>query len=164
MNVTTATIASLHTSLYNPTMISASRPNRHTPRRERIESAHVSAVMAGVVLAAGGWAGLIWLLGNTLPTVPNRWAFYVLLQVALTGTALPFVHFLNQRFGSERGTRVKTSTLVRQAIWVGLYGTLCVWLRIPRLLSIPLALLLALALATIETLLRLRERAQWRPD
>jgi hypothetical protein len=59
---------------------------------------------------------------------------------------------------------VKPGVLLRQAIWVGLFGTICAWLRIPRLLSIPVAIVVALALSAIESLLRLRERTQWRPD
>jgi hypothetical protein len=54
--------------------------------------------------------------------------------------------------------------MVRQAVWVGLYGTLIAWLRIPRLLTTPLIAGVALALVTVELLLRLRERTQWRPS
>jgi hypothetical protein len=134
------------------------------PRRAEVEASHLSVVAAGVVLAVGGWSGLIWLIGNQLPTVPNRWAFYVLLQIALTGTALPFVRLLHQRFSRARALHVTATILVRQAVWVGLFGTTCAWLRIPRLLSVPMALVLILALVVIESLLRLRERMQWRPE
>lgn len=128
--------------------------------REHVEATHTSVVMAGILLAVGGWSGLVWLVSNTLPTVPNRWAFYALLHVALTGTALPFVRYLNKRFARERGLFIRPGMLVRQATWVGLFGTACAWLRIPRLLSIPLTILLVLALFAIEALLRLRERLQ----
>jgi hypothetical protein len=37
--------------------------------------------------------------------------------------------------------------------------TTCAWLQIPRVLSPPIAVLLALALVVIEGFLRLRERA-----
>lgn len=134
------------------------------PRREFVEATHVSVVVAGVLLAVGGWAGLIWLITHQLPTVPNRWAFYALLQVALTGTALPFVRVLHQRFSRNHALYVKPGVMVRQAIWIGLFGTACAWLRIPRLLSVPLAVVLMLAFIVMETLLRLRERAEWRPE
>jgi hypothetical protein len=133
-------------------------------QREHVETVHTSAVVAGVILAVGGWSGLVWLLANTLPTVPHRWAFYALLQIALTGTALPFVRLLHRRFSRGAGLFVPASVLVRQAIWVGLFVTTCVWLRIPRLLSVPVAIVLVLAIVAIEALLRLRERMQWRPE
>ncbi len=141
---------------YNRSMTNSTPPLR----RDFIEATHASVVLAGILLAIGGWSGLIWVLTNTLPTVPNRWAFYALLQVALTGTALPFVRFLNIRFTRSSGLDIPPGVLVRQATWVGLYVTSCVWLRIPRLLSLPLMILLVLALSAIEFLLRMYERMQ----
>jgi hypothetical protein len=130
----------------------------------RRSAAQVSAVSAGVLLAVGAWSGLIWLLGNTLPTVPNRWVFYALVHIALTGTALPFVHLLHKRFSRDQARALEPGALVRQANWVGLFGAACVWLRIPRLLSLPMAIILLIALVIVESLLRLRERMQWRPE
>ncbi len=133
-------------------------------RRQYIEATHASVVVAGVMLATAGWAGLIWLITNELPDVPNRWMFFALLQIALTGSALPLVRYLNQRFSRQRGLFVEPGVLVRQATWIGLLGTSCAWLRIPRLLSLPLFIIVFLALIGIETLLRIRERTQWRPE
>lgn len=133
-------------------------------RREEAAAEHASTVVAGAILAVGGWAGLLWLLLNTLPTVPNRWTFYALLQIALTGTALPVIRLLHRRFSRGGGLYVSWRVMVRQAVWVGLYGTLIAWLRIPRLLTTPLIAGVALALVTVELLLRLRERTQWRPS
>jgi hypothetical protein len=134
------------------------------PNPPQVESAQASAVAGGVMLAAIGWTALIWLIFNSLPTVPNRWLFFLLFQVALTGTALPFVRYLHQRFDKPGSTPLGYIVLVRQSLWVGLFGVACLWLRIPRLLSIPLALVLLAALVTVEFLLRQRERAQWRPE
>lgn len=120
--------------------------------------------MAGVILAAGGWSGLVWLVTHTLPTVPNRWMFFALLHAATTGTALPFVYYLHILFGRKDRPQVGSVVLVRQAMWVGLFVTTCAWLLIPRLLSILVALVLAGALITIEALLRLREMTRWRPE
>lgn len=133
-------------------------------RRTYDEATHTSVTIAGAILAVSGWSGLAWVVTHTLPTVPNRWAFYALLHIAVTGTALPFVRLLHQRFSREGGALISPAVLVRQATWVGLFVTTCVWLRIPRLLSLPLALVIALALVVVEALLRLRERTQWRPE
>jgi hypothetical protein len=47
--------------------------------------------------------------------------------------------------------------IVRQSVWVGLYAVACAWLQIPRALSLPTALLLALVFVVIEVFLRVRE-------
>lgn len=133
-------------------------------QRQAAAAEQISVTVAGAILAAVGWAGLLWLLTNRLPTVPNRWAFYALLHIALTGTALPIVRLLHRRFSREGGMYVPTGVMIRQASWLGVYAALCAWLRIPRLLSAPVALIIAAALITIEVLLRVRERTQWRPD
>ncbi len=145
-------------------MVPTEKAQARRARRQYIEATHASVVVAGVLLAAAGWIALAWLITNELPTVPNRWMFFALLQIALTGTALPLVRYLNQRFGRQRGLFVEPGVLVRQATWIGLLGTSCAWLRIPRLLSLPLALVLFFALVGIEILLRIRERMQWHPD
>jgi hypothetical protein len=133
-----------------------------TGRPEFIEATHTSVVIAGVLLAVGGWAGLVGLVSNTYPTVDNRWAFFALFHVALTGTALPFVQFLNKRFARPGMPPITAAALVRQATWVGLFGTACAWLRIPRLLSWGVAAVLVLALVVIEILMRLRESGRYR--
>lgn len=144
--------------------MTAGQRDSHALRRSEVDSEHASVVVAGVLVAVGGWSGLTWLLTNTYPTVPNRWVFYALLQIALAGTALPFVRLLNRRFARNSALYIRPGVLVRQAIWVGIFGTTCTWLRIPRLLSVPLAVVIALALVAIESLFRLRESMQWRPE
>ncbi|NDJ53140.1 MAG: hypothetical protein GYB68_08670 [Chloroflexi bacterium] len=126
--------------------------------RANLESAQVSTVVAGVVIAVASWSGLVWLVTNRYPTVEVRWAFFALLYLGVTGTALPFVRFLNQRFGQQGGLFVPPGVLIRQANWVGVFVAASAWLRIPRLLSGGLIVVLLVALIAIEALLRLRER------
>jgi hypothetical protein len=147
--------------LYNHHMaITSQDPEAQQAQARSIQS---SVILAGGLLAVAGWSALIWLILNTLPTVPNRWMFFALLQIALTGTAIPVVAMLNRRFNRRKGAYVGAGVLIRQASWIGLFGTTCAWLRVPRLLSFPLALVLAVALFAIEGLLRLRERARRPP-
>ena len=81
--------------------------------------------------------------------------------MAVTGTALPIVAFLNRRFPST--PPVTRAIVLRQAIWFGLYVTTLAWLQLGRVLTSSVALLLAVGLLLIEILLRLRERSQWKP-
>jgi hypothetical protein len=113
------------------------------------------------ILAAIGWAGLFFLLSRTLPTVGSRWLFFFLSVLALTGTVLPVVAFLNRRFPSN--PPATPGVILRQSLWIGIYGPTLAWLRIPRVLTAALAVLLAIGLILIEVLLRLRERSQWKP-
>jgi hypothetical protein len=115
-----------------------------------------------ILLAALGYGGLVILLFLSVPTVGPRWLFFLLVFMALTGTALPFTAFLNHRFTS---TPPATSTVIlRQAILVGIYGATLAWLQIGRVLSGALAVLLLIGLGLMEFLLRMRERSQWKPQ
>jgi hypothetical protein len=87
--------------------------------------------------------------------------FFFLGVLALTGTVLPIVAFLNRRFQSSPAP--SSGVIIRQSIWVGVYGATIAWLQLGRALTPALGLLLALGLVVIEWLLRLREKSQWNP-
>ena len=116
--------------------------------------------IASWLLFLGGWAALAFLVSNTLPSPGPRWLFFVVSLMALTGTAAPFVRYLNRRFASGP---VAATVLLRQSLWVGFFGATCAWLQIGRTLNLSTALLLAAGLAGIEWFLRMRERARWDP-
>ncbi len=118
-------------------------------------------ILTGIILALTGWMGLALLVSFTLPTLGPRWLFFFLLMLALSGSALPLVAFLNRRFpGSAPATG---AVVVRQAIWVGIYGNLIAWLQLGRVLNPALAFFLAVGFVLIELLLRLREKSLWKP-
>lgn len=119
-----------------------------------------SALIAGLVLALAGALGLLLLLTTSLPTVGPRWLFFFLLTMAATGVALPFAWLLNVRFSRRRSPA--PGVLVREALLLALYVDIVVWLQVNRSLSLPVALLLGVGLATLEWFLRLLERSAWK--
>lgn len=108
-----------------------------------------------------GWGGLAYLVMETLPFLGPRWLFFFFLMLALSGTALPVVFFLNRRFPSE--PPADGSVLLREAMWVGVYGCALSWLQQGRVLTSGLAIVLGLGVILVEFLLRLRERSLWMP-
>ncbi|MDW7756027.1 MAG: hypothetical protein SCH68_12790, partial [Brevefilum sp.] len=82
--------------------------------------------------------------------------------IALTGPALPIVYFLNKRFPSD--LPVEGMVILRQAMWVGVFGSTVAWLQLGRVLTPVMALILAGVFALIEFLLRLFERSRWNPN
>lgn len=122
----------------------------------------VSSIMAtSLTLIIAGWGGLAAVLYYTAPNGGTRWLFFFLSVLAATGTALPGIAYLNRRFPSN--PPAQSVVILRQAVWVGIYFPTLIWLHLGRVLSPSLALLLVIGLILIEWLLRLRERAQWKP-
>lgn len=115
-------------------------------------------LIPAIVLAAIGWLGLILLLNLSLPTLWPRWLLFSLMILALTGTALPATWFINFRFPSQ--PPAEPFIIVRQAIWVGVYGATLVWLEMGRILTFGVGLALGGGLIAIETLIRMREKSQ----
>lgn len=118
-------------------------------------------IPAALFLAVLGWGGLVLLWFNTLPTVGPRWFFFFLLVLAVAGTLLPVVAFLNRRFP---GTPPATpAVIMRQATWTGLLGATIAWLQIGRVLTSLMVLLLVIGFGLMEFLIRLGEKSQWEP-
>jgi hypothetical protein len=129
---------------------------------QRSSSPYVTSFLpATMFLSIVGWGGLIVLIYQIQPTVFPRWLFFFFSILAVTGAALPVTAFLNRRFPSQ--PPATPGIVIRQAIWFGVYFATLAWLQIPRVLSLPLAILLGIAFILVEWLLRLRERSQWKP-
>jgi len=115
-------------------------------------------LIPAIVMASIGWIGLIFLLNFTLPTLWPRWLLFALLIFALTGTALPVTWFFNLRFPSN--PPVERFVIVRQAIWVGVYGAILVWLEMGRILTFGMGLAIGGGILVMEYLIRMREKSQ----
>lgn len=116
---------------------------------------------ATLTMSILGWVGLYLLITFTLPTLGARWAFFFCATLALTGTALPIIYFANRRFNLKNFPAA--NVLIRQALWVGIYGSSLAWLQLGQVANLSLAAGLGLGLVAIEALIRLREKAQWIP-
>ena len=121
-----------------------------------------SYLPAAILLLLLGWGGLIYVIFFSSPNGGTRWAFFFTTVIALTGTALPVAAFLNRRFPSI--PPATPASVVRQAMWFGIFGATLAWLQLGRVLTPVMALLLAIGLVLIEWLLRMRERSQWKPN
>jgi hypothetical protein len=118
---------------------------------------------SALFLMALGWGGLALLIFvyGVPPLVWARWGFFALWFTALTGTALPIMYFLNLRFPSN--PPVEPHAIVRQAMWVGVYGALLAWLQLGRVMAFWMWIGLGGGLVGVEYLFRLREQARWQP-
>lgn len=121
---------------------------------------HLGLLIASAVMMLLGWGGLYRLVTTTLPRIGGElWLFFILLLMAVTGTAIPVVRYLNVRFTPLDVEVPPGGVVVRQSVWIGLFVVTCAWLQIPRALSLPVAVFLALVLLVIEGFLRSRELA-----
>lgn len=121
-----------------------------------------SIIITSLVIAFIGWVGLFFLLQYTQPYLGPRWLFFFLLTMAISGTALPIVYFLNIRFPSD--TPANTSVIIRQALWFAIFFDLLAWLQLGRVLNSILIAVIALGIIAIENLIRLVERSHWQPS
>jgi hypothetical protein len=119
-------------------------------------------LLIALILSVIGWGGLFAVIQFTLPTLGPRWLFFFLCVLALSGITLPVTYFINRRFPSH--PPADPGVIVRQAIWVGVYGSTLAWLQLGRMLTLMPAGLLAIGLLLTELLLRMRERARWHPQ
>lgn len=124
---------------------------------------HNGLIVASLCLMALGWGGLAFLVTNNLPRIGGElWFFFILLHIAVTSTVLPFIRYLNVRFTPITEEAPPSGVIVRQSVWIGLWVVTCAWLQIPRALSLPMAIFLAVIFLVVELFLRNREKASER--
>ncbi|MBA4420199.1 MAG: hypothetical protein C0391_03540 [Anaerolinea sp.] len=114
-----------------------------------------------IFLAVTGWLGMVLVVLSTLPTLGPRWLFFFFIVLALTGTFLPLIFYLNIRFPSY--SPIGIPVVIRQACWVGVYGGIIAWLQLGRILTTGLGVAIAIGLLVVEWLIRFREKNKWKP-
>ena len=141
-----------------PSAPRSSRSNSPSPITPSLPPDHIGLLVAALLMMLLGWGGLYRLTMTTLPRIGGElWLFFILLLMAVTGTAVPIVRYLNVRFTPMEVEVPPGGVIVRQSIWIGLFVVTCAWLQIPRALSLPLALFIILVLVVVEVFLRSRE-------
>jgi hypothetical protein len=121
-----------------------------------------SVLPLALVLAIPGWLWLIYLMTRTVPSLGNRWMFFAAAVLAISGTVMPLVAYLN-RFIQPFGP-ANFDTIVRESAMMGVYAGILLWLNKGQVLSASLALILGVGLILIELLVRLRKKSHWQPD
>jgi hypothetical protein len=138
------------------------QPSQDLPTTSRPPD-HMGTLFASMLLMIAGWGGLIQLIMTTRPRIGGEiWLFFALLQIAVTGTAIPIVRYFNVRFTPVHIEVPPAGVIVRQSVWVGLLVCTYWWLLIPRVLSLSIAFFLILFFVVIEIFLRSRELANER--
>lgn len=115
-------------------------------------------LLAALVMFVVGWGGLIYLIASARPRIGGEiWLFFILLQIAVTGTAIPPVRFITGRLAQADGGQPMTAVIVRRSVWIGMIAVICAWLLIPRYLSLPVLFILVVLFVVVEVFLRNRE-------
>jgi hypothetical protein len=117
--------------------------------------------LMAAVFAASGWAGVAGVVFFTLPFLLPRFLFFFLLFLAITGTALPFVWYLNRRFTSERFP--SDGVLVRESLELASLVVFLIWLQAGRMFTPFLGWVFFGVLLAVELLLRVFENSRWSP-
>ena len=139
-------------------------PQRLTTSLERRSDGEQRGVLlASLLMFIVGWGGLLYLVLSTRPRIGGEiWLFFILLQIAVTGTAIPIVRIISQSLTPKNDPVPLTGVVIRRSVWIGIIAVACAWLLIPRYLSLPIVLVLILLFVVIEVFLRNRELANER--
>lgn len=120
-------------------------------------------LLASLLMFIVGWGGLAYLVAATRPRIGGEiWLFFILLQIGVTGAAIPVVRLLSKRLSPAADTEPLTGIVVRRALWIGIVVVICAWLLIPRYFSLPTVFIVMLLFVVIEVFLRNRELAHER--
>lgn len=132
--------------------------SRQTYRRRGTPPDHIGVLLAAVALMTTGWGGLGVLITTRAPSIgAELWLFFLLFHIAITGTSIPIVRYINARLIGENNPPPPGGVIARQSIWIGLLAVICAWLQIQRGLSLPIAFFVGLVFVVIEVFLRARE-------
>jgi len=112
------------------------------------------------LLGVGNWAGLGYLVTYYVPDPSTVALSLLLVFLAVTGTAMPFAHLLNYRFGPKAEPdgkpHVNRWRIWRQSSLLGLMVVLGLWFQLLRVLNPIIVILLAGVYVLIEVFFHTR--------
>jgi len=117
--------------------------------------------LTSIVLSILGSAGLVFIIFTQEPTLGPRWLFFFFLTLTATGLGLPLVYLVQRRIAKQY---VPAKVLIREALLIGIFTDLLLWLQIGRIATELIVLLLAAGLVLLELFLRMAEKAVFRAD
>ena len=117
--------------------------------------------LMAALFAVLGWGGAAAVVFLTLPFLLPRWLFFFSLFLALAGTALPVVWYLNRRFTAERFP--SEGVLLREVLESASLGVFLVWLQAGRMFTAFLGWAFFAAFLAVELLMRVYENSRWSP-
>ncbi|MEM7797652.1 MAG: hypothetical protein AAF633_00560 [Chloroflexota bacterium] len=85
-------------------------------------------------------------------------AFLLSAALGLVGVTLPFLYLLNKRL--SQGETPKFLVICRQALGIGLWVAICLYLQMNRVLGIAVAVLLAIVFILAEIVFQVRTQAE----
>ena len=119
-------------------------------------------VIISIVVAGVSFYSLNYVVNNIWPT-PQRIVsqphllFLTFTFLGLSASTVPISAFFNQRFAKEGWFDRDKTRLVRQGVWVGLFGVVLLYLQLLRALNWTIVLVLAGVFILIEIFLLTRE-------
>ena len=126
----------------------------------RADGERRGVLLASLLLFICGWGGLAYLVVSARPRIGAEiWLFFIFLQIAVTGTAIPLALLTSQLMASKNAPYPMTGVVVRRSVWAGIVVVICAWLMIPRYLSLPAFVVVVLLFVALEVFLRYRELA-----
>ena len=119
-------------------------------------------VIISIVVAGVSFYSLNYVINNIWPTSQRilsqpQLLFLTFTFLGLSASAVPISAFFNQRFAKEGWFDRDKSRLVRQGVWVGLFGAVLLYLQLLRALNWTIVLVLAGVFILIEIFLLTRE-------
>jgi len=97
----------------------------------------------------------------TVPLLGPRWLLFFLVTMLFSGLALPVVFYLHLRFPSN--PPVSGRVITREAIFVGIYADILLWLQISKVLNFALVLFITIGFIAIELIIRMTETSRFNP-
>lgn len=118
-------------------------------RKTKVPLSRMQVAVISAVIGVASWIGLIYFTYAWPPTISTLPAFFSILFVAASATAVPLMLLIDARL-RKPSARLSWWRPIRQAIWLGLWVALCSWLQFIRLLDWITALLFLVILGLIE--------------
>jgi hypothetical protein len=112
----------------------------------------------GLILTAGGGAGLMFIFFNTQPFLGPRWLLFFFISLLSCGLSLPIITILQLRFSKKN---LSEGVLLRESILCAVYIDLLLWLQLGRVLTDFIILLLGAGFVMLEIFLRISEKASF---